>query len=232
MMFSDQFYNLISAKYQKIAKERSAYISTVNQVIIDHCSQGNVASWLDVGTGDGLRILSILSRTNSISRISVVEPSLKMLNVCKEHLRHLSHHVDYFNCSIEAFPATEEHDLITCLWNVIGHSSDPFIFLKSIRENMTINSLAIFDCNNSFNIRQYKLDAIRNMLKALLRPKELLSFKLSKCGYSTNVRILNPFQITSLLKRAGFSEWKLFYIDYTTGRPTSSCCGQMLVLAW
>ena len=231
MSSSTQYYDKASDSYEAISASKSFYIAHIDSFIINQARTHQAREWLDVGSGDGKRLVSIIPHVTPDIRLTVVEPSPKMLRLSKESLSHLGERVQYSQCSIEQFGANQKYDFITCLWNVIGHSTEPLRFMQAIRSVKTPGGVVIFDCNNSFNISQYGTDAMKNIIRSLIRPRDILSFTLRLDEIKTTVKILNPHQVLLLLKQAGFTTYEFRYVSYQTGRSASKLSGQMLILA-
>ena len=95
---------------------------------------------------------------------------------------------------------------------------------------MSAGSVVIFDCNNSFNVKEYGIQALKNIFLALIRPHKILSFSLVRGAAKTRVKILNPIQLSQLLKKSGFKDIEFIYLDYSSGVQASWYSGQIVAI--
>ena len=75
------FYNEIASEYSKISDKRKKYINSVNKIVIKKLK--NKKSILDLGSGDGKRLLRI-SKSLKKSEIVALEPSSEMCKIFKK----------------------------------------------------------------------------------------------------------------------------------------------------
>src|SRR5580704_17421146 len=103
-------YDRIRPVFARIAEKRRAYLDSVDQLVISGIPTG-ARSMLDVGSGDGVRARRIAQARN-IAELVLLEPSVAMQGA---------------EPKVQTMRAEELHlidgefDVITCLWNVLGH---------------------------------------------------------------------------------------------------------------
>lgn len=230
-MDSMQFYDIFASSYQTYSEKRSAYLQTVDQII---CSQTSnpIHNYLDVGAGNGTRTVR-LGKLLQATNITGVDESANMCELQKNNGV-----ITVFQGQIEHYPLSNKHDLITCLWNVIGHipSKDRVNFLKSIRSHLTYNGRLFLDVNNRNNISHYGLiNVSHNILRSLIvgnsKSGDFPLFLETRKNevISTSVHIFTNSEILVLFREAGLSVVRQWSICYSTGRRMNSIWhGQLL----
>src|SRR5262249_18060715 len=105
-------YDAFAASYRSYAESRELYLRAIDDIVISRVRHAN--SLLDVGAGDGLRAIQI-GRAAGVSRLVLLEPSPGMRARCPEG-------AEVWPSAIEEIPdAAPSFEVITCLWNVLGH---------------------------------------------------------------------------------------------------------------
>jgi 2-polyprenyl-3-methyl-5-hydroxy-6-metoxy-1,4-benzoquinol methylase len=105
-------YDRIGPVFARIAEKRRSYLDSIDQLVISEIPPGS-RSLLDVGAGDGGRARRI-AQARDIAELVLVEPSVAMQG-------------DTSDTKLRTMRAEElrlvqgEFDVITCLWNVLGH---------------------------------------------------------------------------------------------------------------
>ena len=106
---------------------------------------------LDIGSGNGIRALRI-ARSLGIADVVLVEPSAGMRAQCREE-------VEYWSCEASQIPETARRfDLITCLWNTLGHLQDSrerVTVLARLKALLTPQGRIFVDVNHRYNARSY-----------------------------------------------------------------------------
>ena len=145
-------YDRLSQTYADLARRRERYLTAVEREILSRAPSGS-KSLLDIGAGDGSRALHIASQAG-IGRTALVEPSEKMTaqtpngaeiwRVRAEELRHR--------------PSDERFDVITCLWNVLGHVRGTALrieALKAIKGLLSQDGRFFMDVTHRYNVHSY-----------------------------------------------------------------------------
>ena len=108
-------YDRLAKDYAELAKKRVHYLAGVEREVLSRVPRGS-SSLLDIGAGDGSRALRIASAAR-ISRIVLAEPSGKMLSLAPNGATVWRDRAE----DLGSRRSSETFDVITCLWNVLGH---------------------------------------------------------------------------------------------------------------
>ena len=136
----------------ELARRRERYLTAVEREILSRVPWGS-KSLLDIGAGDGSRAVSIASQAR-IGRIALVEPSTKMTNRTPSN-------AEIWRVRIEelgARPNDEKFDVITCLWNVLGHVRGTALrihALIAIKGFLSQDGKFFLDVLHRYNVRSY-----------------------------------------------------------------------------
>ncbi len=145
-------YDRISQAYGKLAQRRERYLIAVEREILSRVPLGS-KSLLDIGAGDGSRALRIASQTG-IGRIALVEPSAKMAD-------RTPNNAEIWHVRAEELgdrPSDEKFDVITCLWNVLGHVRGTALrieALKAIKGLLSQDGRFFMDVTHRYNVHSY-----------------------------------------------------------------------------
>lgn len=215
---SNKFYNNLADNFNSCSLNRIQYNKTVNKILIEYLD--NSFSWLDIGCGDGLRILNISKKLREMpKKIFCLEPSDKMFTLLKKNLEN-HHNFQLLNQSFSQFSTELTFSHISALWNVIGHISNRKEFFKHVFNCLEVGGYFIFDANNRFNSKNYGIkNFIINLFNELINLPSKGYFSLSPESY---VYIASPYEIEKELIKAGFEILDIIYIDYNNGKITNS----------
>ncbi|ARV12798.1 hypothetical protein BTO09_10745 [Gilvibacter sp. SZ-19] len=230
VMNSKSYYNAIAKNYSKLARKRLKYLMAVEAIIT---KSQNIDSYLDIGCGDGKRSLRIIDQLKPRKVVLLDESDQMLQNINASQLGVIEVKVgNYLSQPIET-----KFDLITCLWNVFGHLESKeikLLFLEKIHNSLTESGILFLDINNRYNLKSYGIKAVfQNIFKDFTGKQNAGYYSLNAgTDISSQVYIHNPFEMDKLLKRAGFSKVKKYYIDYDTGEEKSTFLeGQILYRA-
>lgn len=219
---SSQYYNAIGSSYREISKERELYLNTIDTYTKQTLIKTNAENILDIGSGDGERILRIISGLE-LDLWAVENSSFMCDQLIKKIRRDRILRVDISDPSSQL----PKVDVVSALWNVFGHIPSLELTLKKIHLSLNSYGTLIFDVNNPINIKQYGLvSVLRNVLNLVLL-KRRLKFLLGNQNIRTEVYFRSDIEYRKLLKSAGFSNIRVRYIDYSTGEETTRLRGQM-----
>lgn len=226
------FYTKFAQLYAKYASIRNAYLSAVNEFIIQESKES--ADLIDIGSGNGARSEEIADSIKAF-KLTLVDNSPGMISLLKD-IKKAS--VIFSDISDVKFRSKDKFDIVTCLWNVLGHISTTEkrrIALKNIKELITQNGVIFIDVNNRYNISEYGLkNVIKNILRDIIFKKETngnFELKIQVDGkiIKTVVHIFSPFEMNRLIKSSGLKIVQRHIIDYQTGRKCKSVFGGQLV---
>lgn len=116
-------------------------------------------------------------------------------------------------------------DIITCLWNVLGHVDGNKIdqALTNIYKHLSSNGLAIIDVNNRHNIKQYGKIAIKNVIKDFFNYEYSngdihFDMKIGEVLLPSDVHVFTASEIEKLFNKNKLEIVKKKYVNYKTGK--------------
>lgn len=216
---SQKMYDKLAFEYRDYSHSRSVYLGAVDSVVKQYLKPN--CSVIDFGSGDGVRINNITAGITS--NLCLVENSDNMLIKIKEQFPHvLVLNQDFSDTNFET---NNKYDIATCLWNVLGHLGNEqrvLTGLTNIRKSVRKNGIVILDINNRHNISQYKIKAVKNIIKDVFTYKFAngdIKFNISINGQNipSYVHIFNKHEIEKLIDAAGFEIKSGVYINYANG---------------
>lgn len=105
-------YDAFAPYYQAYSETKHPYLRSIERIVALHAK--GARSLLDAGSGDGVRAIRIAASVRT-RELVLVEPSAAMRSRCDPG-------VEVLPCRISEIPLTPRRfDVITCLWNVLGH---------------------------------------------------------------------------------------------------------------
>ena len=232
MYSSETFYTKFAGSYAEYALTKNSYLSAIDEFVIRESK--NSAKMIDIGSGNGIRSKKIADSIK-VSELTLVDNSHGMVSLLK-NIEKASVILD--DISNVKFKSKDKFEIVTCLWNVIGHIptiEERSIAMKNIRESLMQDGLAFIDVNNRYNISEYGLrNVIKNIFKdIILRRKTNGNFELKvrtdREIIKTEVHIFYPFEMNRLIKSSGLKIIKRQIINYQTGKKCRSILGGQLV---
>lgn len=216
---SQKMYDSLAPGYRNYSRSRLLYLNAVDSVVRQYLTPES--SVIDFGSGDGVRVHNIAK--NITSKLCLVENSCNMITKIKEQYpRALILNQDFADVN---FQTGKKYDIAICLWNVLGHLGNEqrvLTGLTNIRKSVRKNGIVILDINNRHNISQYKIKAVKNIIKDVFTYKFAngdIKFNISINGQNipSYVHIFNKHEIEKLIDAAGFEIKSGVYINYTNG---------------
>jgi SAM-dependent methyltransferase len=216
-------YDRIAAYYSEFSRRREPYLRGVEREIISRMPLGG-RSLLDVGAGDGARALHIASQLG-IGQVVLVEPSRQMAGASAEFA--------------EVWPVRAEEldsrggeraarfDIITCLWNVLGHvptAKKRLHALRAITSLLTPDGRFFLDVNHRYNVRSYGiLPTSARWIRDFLSPGDKngdvrAEWNAGEAKLSTFGHVFSHGEIVRLAAAAGLEMEERVVVDYETGR--------------
>jgi SAM-dependent methyltransferase len=199
--------------FARIAQKRRPYLDSIDRFVISEIPAGS-HSMLDVGAGDGVRARRI-ARARNIAELVLVEPSVAMRGS---------------DTKIRAMRAEELHlmdsefDVITCLWNVLGHifpSAGRLEVLHQFARLVSPDGRIFVDVHHRYNVRHY--GAIPTALRFL---HDCVSWNdtngdvvVAWDACTTRGHVFTHREFRSLAQTAGLNIENRFVVDYATGEP-------------
>lgn len=227
-------YDALAPHYREYAEKKSAYLSAVDHFILENIPEG-ASSLLDVGAGDGIRGMSIASQ-KGIAHTVLCDLSSEMVSRCRE-----LNPTEVWQAAAEALPETNlRFDVITCLWNVLGHLGGRAERIKSLQgmgNLLAENGVIFFDVNNRYNAPAYGLFKVmaRVVMETLLpderRGDASFDWKIKEKVFPAMGHLFTPGEIEGIIHAAGLRVKNRVSVDYTTGKYSQSPFrGQLLYL--
>lgn len=205
-----QDYGALKGVYESISDQRRRYNAAVDKQFLK-VAQSVGRRWLDIGTGDGKRALG-LNRI-LLKELTVVEPSSLLDNSFEMK----NPDVAVVRASFESVLGLGRFDVVSGLWNVVGHVESLESFFRKAWELLDEGGLLFFDANSPFNMRRF---GARAALRNLFSGRSTFSFSWNPAAVSP-VSLHRASAIVSLLETIGFST-SILYLDYENGNQVSS----------
>jgi len=212
-------YDRVAPMYARLADERRLYLEAVDRLVIAEIPPGS-RSLLDAGAGYGDRAWRI-AEARGVRDVVLVEPSAVMRSHCPAE------------ATIWAMRAEDLHgqqgrfDVITCLWNVLGHIFPSAARIEVLRQFARLASPAgkIFvDVNHRYNTRHYgALATALRFLRDRAWPGDgngdvTVTWDIEAGRCATTGHVFTQREFASLTRAAGLSIEKRFIVDYASGQ--------------
>ena len=187
---------------------------------------------LDVGAGDGIRARGIADRAG-IEFLVLAEPNTEMFELCEK-----TEAADRINTTAEDLDLDYKFDVITCLWNVLGHIENQELRIRALKrmaDSLEGDGRIFLDVNNRYNLGAYGFTNImKNISKDIVSPSETngdfyFHIKIDGEDIAARGHIFNPKEIRELIEKAGLQIVNEYYINYTNGKVRKTFLdGQLL----
>ena len=211
-------YDRIAPVFARLAEQRRPYLDRIDHLVLSEIPPGS-RSLLDVGSGDGARARRI-ARARDVAELVLLEPSQAMQSLGPT------------DATVWTMRAEELHsvqatfDVITCLWNVIGHLSPATARIEVLRQFARLLSpdgRIFVDVNHRYNARLYgRMRTALRWLRDQVSWDEkngdvTVTWNVGKMPCTTLGHVFTGKEFRSLSLAAGLSTEKVFVVDYTTG---------------
>jgi SAM-dependent methyltransferase len=210
-------YDAFAPYYKSYAERRTLYHRTINNIIISRI--GHARSLLDAGAGDGSRALEI-GRSLDLRRIVLVEPSARMRAYCPEGS-------EVWPCSIMEIPdAAPSFEVITCLWNVLGHVQEAEQRLQALTRLKSLllpGGFLFLDVSHRYNAASYGWkDTARRLAEDIFSPSGdrgdvILSWNAGGRPIYTRSHVFTHGEMKRLVESAGLKIVMRWVVNYETG---------------
>jgi SAM-dependent methyltransferase len=208
-------YDRIGPVFSRVTEKRRAYLDSIDRLVISSLPPGS-RSLLDVGSGDGRRSRRI-AQARDIAELLLVEPSVGM------------HGSD---TKVRTMRAEELQlvepgfDVITCLWNVLGHifpGASRVEVLRQFARLVSPRGRIFLDIQHRYNVRHY--GAIPTALRFLhdglwwneTNGDVVVGWDAGEVQCTTRGHVFTQREFRSLAQAAGLNIEKQFVVDYATG---------------
>lgn len=210
-------YDLLAADYQSHAQERSRYLRKVEDLVIARSHRAHAV--LDVGAGDGRRALRIAQAIEA-RRLVLAEPSAAMRARCPAN-------VEIWNCRASELPSRNStFDVITCLWNVLGHldgAEERIRALAGFKSLLNPGGAIFVDVNHRYNAAAYGWikTAGRIVHDTIIRSEShgdvVVRWRAGNRDIVTRGHVFRQSELRRLFRAAGLKVTGRWVVDYRTG---------------
>jgi 2-polyprenyl-3-methyl-5-hydroxy-6-metoxy-1,4-benzoquinol methylase len=231
-MYSDPVaaYDRIAPVFARLAEQRRPYLEGIDRLVLSEIPAGS-RSLLDVGSGDGTRARRI-AQARGIAELALLEPSLAMQG-------NGGADVTFWTMRAEELHSVQaEFDVITCLWNVLGHISSSRSRIEVLRQigRLVSRKGTIFvDVNHRYNARHYgPLRTAVRFLRDWVSPDDkngdvVVTWNVGETRCTTVGHVFTDQEFRAQSLTAGLSIEKKFAVDYDTGAERQwNCEGNLL----
>ena len=225
-------YDQLAPVFASLAAQRRAYLDGVDALVVSQIPTGST-SLLDVGAGDGVRSRRI-AQAAGLHELTLLEPSAEMRRYWPPGARGWTMRAEDLDPIAGAF------DVITCLWNVLGHIFPAAKRTQVLRQFARLLSPAgrvFVDVNHRYNAAQYgTLPTLGRMVHDKLFPNEAngdvaVAWDVSGIQCATTGHVFTHQEFGRLAEAAGLAIERRYVIDYATGQQRrSSFQGHLLYI--
>jgi SAM-dependent methyltransferase len=215
-------YDLIAPHFAALAEQRRAYLDGVDRLVIASIPPGS-RRLLDCGAGDGVRSRCI-AQSCQIPELVLLEPSVQMQGKDRGAAEILTLRAEDLHQVAGAF------DVITCLWNVLGHVSPAAGRAEVLRQFARLLSpggKVFIDVNHRYNFRHYgvvptAMRFVHDLLSSDERNGDVaVTWSLGEAECMTSGHVFMHREIVRMCDSAGLRIEKRFVLDYATGQERS-----------
>jgi 2-polyprenyl-3-methyl-5-hydroxy-6-metoxy-1,4-benzoquinol methylase len=220
-------YSRLAPHFADLRERREQYLQSIENCILSR-SPNNAKALLDVGAGDGSRALRIASQAR-IPYVVLVEPSKEMSaaaqgatevwNVRAEEMGNRR--------AIRRNGEATHFDVITCLWNVLGHvrgNENRERAMRAMNDLLAPGGSCFLDVTHRYNLRSYGV--FRTMARFI---RDSIFYKgehadvtatwdLREEGISTYGHVFTDREIRRLARTAGLEIAERIVVDYESGK--------------
>jgi SAM-dependent methyltransferase len=216
-------YDQLAPVFASLAAQRKAYLDGVDALVVSQIPPGS-KSLLDVGAGDGVRSWRI-AQAAGLQELTLLEPSAEMRRYWPADAKGWTMPAEDLNLMAGAF------DVITCLWNVLGHIFPAAKRTRVLRQFARLLSPAgrvFVDVNHRYNAAQYgALPTLGRMVQDKLFPSEAngdvaVAWDVSGIQCATAGHVFTNQEFCRLAQTAGLTIERRYVIDYATGEQRRS----------
>ena len=230
-------YGRLAAQYGDLSRRRERYLRSVERQILARVPAG-ARSLLDVGAGDGSRT-SRIAGAGGIKRVVLIEPCRELVAGASQQFEVWPVRAEdlFTGLDVGVRPGSEQFDVVTCLWNVLGHlpSEKRQRALTEIAKLLSPSGRFFLDVNHRYNLRSYGIipTALRYLHDQLFwttRNGDVTArWKTAADTVSTYGHVFIHREVMRLAHSAGLELESRMVIDYEDGRVRRfSCLGNLL----
>ncbi|HEX4424524.1 MAG TPA: class I SAM-dependent methyltransferase [Terriglobales bacterium] len=210
-------YERVAPFFPEISLKRKRYLESIDQLILSRIPSGS-RSLLDVGAGDGKRGVQLAGKA-AMNDVVLLEPSAAMMKEAAARI---------WKCRVEdlGHQHDRQFDVITCLWNVLGHirpAKTRVEVLCELGRLLSADGLLFLDVNYRYNVSSYGvLRTVGRFLYDQLRPGELngdvtVTWNFEDLSCRTYGHVFTDREIRQLAADADLIVEERLIVDYDTG---------------
>jgi 2-polyprenyl-3-methyl-5-hydroxy-6-metoxy-1,4-benzoquinol methylase len=196
--------------YDRIAARRKPYLESIDQLIVDSIPHPGGAM-LDVGAGDGARSRRIAAAAG-IDRLVMLEPSLMMRS-------RPGASGEFLDIRAESLDRVEARfDVVTCLWNVLGHifpESSRIEVLRQFARIVSPGGRIFIDVNHRYNLRHYGIPMMLRFIRD--HGDVVVAWNVEGTVCRTAGHVFTHREFAALCRAAGLSIERRYVVDYGSG---------------
>jgi SAM-dependent methyltransferase len=213
-------YDRLVDEYPAFAERRGSYLQAVEDLIVSRIPAGS-GSLLDVGAGDGSRALRIAASVG-IQRVALVEPSGGIS-------RHVPNTAEVWRLRAEDLNPkniAERFDVVTCLWNSLGHvvgDESRLHALRNMAQLLSPHGQLFIDVTHRYNARTYGLSAtcsrwIKDFIVRDPRNGDVTtSWRVGESRISTYGHVFTHQEVMQLATSSALDFEARIVVDYENG---------------
>ncbi len=211
-------YDRIAPVYARLSEQRKSYLDRIDRLVVSEIPPGS-RSLLDIGSGDGTRARRI-AQARGIAELVLLEPSRAMQG------SGLADTTFWTMRAEELHSVQAEFDVITCLWNVLGHIfplASRMEVLRQFARLVSPHGKIFVDVNHRYNARHYgPLQTALRFLRDGVSWDEkngdvVVAWQVDGTRCTTMGHVFTDKEFRSVALAAGLSVEKAFVVDYGTG---------------
>lgn len=215
-------YDYIAPAYSDLSAQHCKYLAAIEELVVEQVPPES-HSMLDIGSGDGARALRLAQRAG-IKEVVLLEPSSIMRAKIPQDVEiwpiRAEEICDY------APSKGRQFDVITCLWNVLGHirSWDARVrVLHQICRSLSPQGSFFLDVQHRYNVRSYGIPkTVLRFLYDRVWPRVtngdvVASWQLKETTCSTFGHVFTNSEILKMARKAGLKSIGHNVVDYQTG---------------
>lgn len=211
-------YDQIAPVFPQLASQRRAYLDGVDALVVSQIPHGS-RSLLDVGAADGARSRRI-AQVAGLDDLTLLEPSAEMRRHWPAGAKGWTLRAEELNSVPGPF------DLITCLWNVLGHIHPAANRIETLRQFARLVSPAgrvFVDVNHRYNASQYgALATLFRVIYDRFFPSDLngdvaVTWDVSGIHCTSTGHVFTHREFCRMAAAAGLTIEKRYVIDYGSG---------------
>jgi 2-polyprenyl-3-methyl-5-hydroxy-6-metoxy-1,4-benzoquinol methylase len=203
-------YDRIAGSFARLSEARRPYLEAVERLIVSAVPPG-ASSLLDIGAGDGRRAIRI-AQTAGLKHVVLLDPSAEMR-------RNWPAGVTAWPMRAEDLHAqTGQYDIITCLWNVLGHifpANARSEVLRQCARLLAPGGRILVDVSHRYNARHYGVWP--TAWRCLRGGSGDVTVTWRPEGIATAGHVFTHREFAGLCRASGVAIERRFVLDYATG---------------